>query len=84
MKTSNFLSINWYDLGKMFLIALATFLLNWLQITFVPLLDVSPETRTLISGAIAYLVKNFFTPKSEAEKIVEQNNLIGGRPDDRK
>ena len=84
MKTSNFLSLNWYDLGKMFLIALATFLLNWLQITFVPLLDVSPETRTLISGAIAYLVKNFFTPKSEAEKIVEQNNLIGGRPDDRK
>lgn len=84
MKTSNFLSLNWYDFGKMFLIAFITFLLNWLQITFVPLLDVSPETRTLISGAIAYLSKNFFTPKSEAEKIIEQNNLIGGRPDDRK
>ncbi len=78
MKTSNFLSLNWLDLGKMLLIAFITFLLNWLQITFVPMLDVSPETRTLISGAIAYLGKNFFT-KSDAPLP-----LVGGRPDVRK
>ena len=78
MKNSNFLSLNWLDLTKMFLIALITFLLNWLQITFVPMLDVSPETRTLISGAIAYLAKNFFTPSSGVDK------LVGGRPGDRK
>jgi len=78
MKTSNFLSLNWLDLGKMLLIALGTFFLNWLQMEFVPLLDVSPETRTLISGAIAYLAKNFLT-KSDAPLP-----LVGGRPDDRK
>lgn len=63
MKTSNFLSLNWLDLGKMFLLAFLTFLVNWIQLTFIPALDVSPETRTLISGMFAYLVKNFFTGK---------------------
>lgn len=63
MKTSNFLSLNWLDLGKMFLIAFGAFAINWLQITFIPMLDVSPETRTLISGALAYLGKNFFSGK---------------------
>jgi len=73
MKASNFLSLNWLDLGKMLLIAIITFLLNWLQIEFIPLLDVTPETRTLISGAIAYLIKNFFTPKKD-----EDVQSIGG------
>ena len=63
MKNSNFLSLNWLDLGKMLLVAFGAFLLNWLQMTFVPALDVSPETRTLISGGIAYLLKNFFSGK---------------------
>lgn len=78
MNASKFLSLNWLDLGKMFLLAFLTFLVNWLQMTFVPALDVSPEIRTLISGGIAYLVKNFFT-KSDAPLP-----LVGGRPDDRK
>ena len=77
MKTSNFMSLNWLDLGKMLLIAFIAFLLNWLQINFVPALDVSPEIRTLISGGIAYLIKNFFT-KSDAPLP-----LVGGRPGDR-
>lgn len=77
MKTSNFLSLNWLDLGKTFLLAFLTFFVNWLQITFVPALDVSPETRTLISGGIAYLLKNFFT-KSNAPLP-----LVGGRPGER-
>ena len=64
MKQSNFLSLNWLDLGKMFLLAFLTFLVNWLQINFVPTLNVSPEVRTLISGGLAYLLKNFFTGKS--------------------
>jgi hypothetical protein len=73
MKTSNFLSLNWLDLGKMFLLAFMTFFVNWLQTSFVPTLDVSPETRTLISVAIAYLLKNFFTPSK-----LESQGIIGG------
>lgn len=33
--------------------------------TFIPSLDVSDETRTLISGAFAYLLKNLLTGKKE-------------------
>jgi len=77
MKTSAFLSLNWLDLGKMFLLAFLTFFVNWLQMSFVPALDVSPETRTLISGAIAYLLKNLFTKKDAPLP------LIGDRPNDR-
>ena len=65
MKSSKFLSLNWLDLGKMFLLAFITFLVNWLQMSFIPALDVSPETRTLISGAFAYLLKNLFSGKKE-------------------
>ena len=65
MKQSKFLSLNWLDLGKMFLLAFLTFLVNWIQMTFIPALDVSPETRTLISGAFAYLLKNLLSGKKE-------------------
>ncbi len=68
MKPSNFLSLNWLDLGKAFLVAFITFLLNYIQVTFIPALDVSPETRTLISGALAYLIKNFFTKSTNDVK----------------
>lgn len=67
MKQSDFLSLNWLDLGKMFLLAFLTFLVNWLQINFVPALNVSPETRTLISGGLAYLLKNFFSGTKNIE-----------------
>lgn len=81
MKNSKFLSLNWLDLGKMFIIALVTFLLNFVQVELIPSLNVSPETRTLISGALAYLIKNFFTkPKKDTQATEEDSDLVGGRP----
>lgn len=66
MKQSNFLRINWLDLGKGFLIAFIAFVLNYLQVTFIPAMDISPEIKTLLFAGVAYLAKNFFTkPKAE-------------------
>lgn len=65
MKTSKFLSLNWLDLGKGFLVAFGAFALNYLQTTFVPSLEISPEVKTLIYAGLAYLGKNFFTKPSE-------------------
>ena len=80
MKTSNFLSLNWYDLGKGLLMAILTpvfttiytsfesgiFTLNW------HLIGVSA-----IGGALAYLGKNFFTPKSKIENTFSEVDNIG-------
>ena len=61
MKQSNFLSLNWRDVLRGFLLALIAFVLNWLQESFIPALDVSPEVKTMILAGLAYLAKNFFT-----------------------
>lgn len=66
MKQSNFLSLNWLDLGKAFLVALIAFLLNYIQVSFIPSLDISAEIKTVVLAGLAYIVKNFFTkPKPE-------------------
>jgi len=77
MKTSAFLSLNWLDLGKGFLVALIAFILNYVQETFIPSLDISTEVKTFILAIVAYLVKNFFTKKDAPLP------LIGDRPNDR-
>jgi hypothetical protein len=69
MKTSNFLSLDWHDLGKGFVVAFIAFGLNWLQTAFVPSLDISPEIKILIISGIAYLAKNFFTDAKEVKSI---------------
>ena len=61
MKNSNFLSLNWLDLGKGFLMAFIVFALNYLQETFIPSLNLSPEVKLMLITAIGYLLKNFFT-----------------------
>ena len=61
MKQSKFLSLNWLDLAKGFLVAFGAFSLNYLQTTFIPTLDISPEVKTLLFAGLAYLSKNFFT-----------------------
>jgi hypothetical protein len=61
MKQSNFLSLNWLDLGKGLLMVIIVAILNWLQQTFIPALNISPEIKVLLVTAIAYLTKNFFT-----------------------
>ena len=69
MKTSNFLSLNWLDLGKGFLVGFLAFALDFLQNILVPSLDISPEVKVMILAALGYLAKNFFT-KSDNEKEV--------------
>jgi hypothetical protein len=71
MKQSKFLSLNWLDLGKGLLIAILATVFNWLQETFIPALNVSPEIKVLLVTAIAYLTKNFFQGN-------ETNKFIGG------
>ena len=65
MKTSKFLRLNWYDVLKGFLVAFMAFALNYLQTTFVPQMEVSPEIKTLIFAGLAYITKNFFTKPIE-------------------
>ena len=71
MKTSNFGNLNRKDMGKLLLIGLGTFVLNFLQLQFIPNLDVSPDIRTLLSTAVVYLLKNFFT-NSEGELLTKE------------
>lgn len=69
MKTSNFLRLNWLDLGKGFLVAFLAFGINFLQETFIPALNVSPEIKMLIITFLGYLTKNFFSSNSSKEDI---------------
>ena len=68
MKQSKFLSLNWRDVLRGFLLALIAFILNWLQETFIPALDVSPEVKTMILAGLAYLAKNLFTPADKSNR----------------
>lgn len=76
MKQSNFLSLNWLDLGKAILLAVIVIILDFAQKTLIPALDISPEIKLLLVTGIGYLVKNFFTAKPT-------NNIVGDRPNDR-
>lgn len=78
MKTSNFLSLDWRDAGKALLTGIIAFLLNFLQETVVPNLEIPNEVKLLILACLGSLVRRFFTPAKEVNKI------IGTRPDDRK
>lgn len=78
MKQSNFLSINWRDTLRSFLVAFLTFLAYWVQDSLLPSLGIPEELKVMISGGIGYLVKNLFTPADKSNKI------IGDRPNDRK
>tara|TARA_R110000782_G_scaffold219806_1_gene307087 strand:+ start:39 stop:281 length:243 start_codon:yes stop_codon:yes gene_type:complete len=69
MKTSNFMSLNWLDLGKGFLVGFIAFALDFLQKVLVPSLDISAEVKVMILAAIGYLIKNFFTP-ADGQKII--------------
>lgn len=73
MKTSNFLSLNWYDLGKALLVALITLLFSFAQETFIPALNVSPEIKLLLLAGLGYLAKNWLTPSPEQIKQLQRN-----------
>jgi hypothetical protein len=65
MKTSKFGLLNWNDLVKGLLVAVLAFLANWAQETLIPSLNLSPDLKVMLIGAVAYLVKNWLTPQKE-------------------
>jgi len=67
MKQSNFMSLNWRDLLHTFLLVLIAAVINFLQETFIPALDISPEIKSFLLLGTAYLGKKFFE-KSETGK----------------
>lgn len=78
MKQSNFLSLNWRDILRGFLLALIAFFLNWLQVNFIPALDISPEVKTMILAGLAYLAKNLFTAADKPKGIVGDRPVDSG------
>jgi hypothetical protein len=79
MKESKFLSLNWLDLGKAFIVALIAFALDYLQTVIVPSLVLDPSIKTVVLAGIAYVVKNFFSKPKETEV---QSILGTDRPSD--
>lgn len=84
MKTSNFLSLNWLDLGKGLLMAVLTPAVVIVQqsiesgeFTF----DWKSIALASFAGGCAYLVKNFFTKPTQN---VQADDIVGDRPNDRK
>ena len=71
MKTSAFKNLNRKDFFKLFLLALGTFVLNFIQIHFIPALDISPEIRTFLSTAVIYVSKNYLT-NSDGELLTKE------------
>lgn len=74
MKTSNFLSLNWLDLGKGLLMAVLTPVVVIVQQSLeagVFTLDWKSIGLAAVGGGVAYLVKNFFTSnKTEVQGII--------------
>lgn len=65
MKTSNFLSLNWTDVGKGILVAAGGALLIGLQNALTTgVFDYKAIGLTALAAGVSYLVKNFFTPAS--------------------
>jgi len=82
MKTSNFLSLNWLDLGRGLLMAVLTPVVVVVQQSIeagVFTFDWNSIGLSAIAGGVAYLVKNFFTPT----KLESQSILGTDRPNDR-
>lgn len=69
MKTSKFGQLDWNDLGKGLLVAVLAFLANWAQEMLIPSLNLSPDLKIMLIGAVAYLVKNWLTPQREITDI---------------
>ena len=72
MKQSNFFFFFYRDILRGFLLVLIAFILNWLQVTFIPALDISAEVKTMILAGLAYLAKNLFTPADKSNKNLEK------------
>jgi hypothetical protein len=60
MKQSNYLSLNGRDLLHTFILVIISSVLYFLQETFIPALNISPELKAVLVYGIAYLSKKFF------------------------
>jgi len=67
MEKSGFLKLNWSDLFKTFLVAFLAFAFSFLQETFIPALNISPELKLMILAGLGYITKNFFEGKKEVK-----------------
>jgi len=68
MMKSGFLRLNLADLLKTFIVAFLAFVFNFLQETFIPSLDISPELKVIALAGLGYITKNFFEGyKTESE-----------------
>jgi len=83
MKQSNFLSLNWRDLFKGFLMAVLTPVFTTLYTSFeasVFTLNWHIIGVSALGGAMAYLSKNFFTkPSTDSPKLFAED-LGGSNP----
>lgn len=82
MKQSKFLSLNWRDGLRGLLVAVIAVVLEWIQNTFVPALNIPAEFKLMLITGLAYLSKNLFT-KPDIQKFSE-DEIIGDTPRDRK
>lgn len=81
MKQSKFLSLNWRDFLRGWIMAIGTPLLYLLQ-EMIPGFDINSMYRIAISASVTYLLKNFFT-KSELDLpkqnlLQEESEIPGG------
>ena len=79
MKQSKFLSLNWRDFLRGWIMAIGTPLLYLLQ-EMIPGFDINSIYRIAISASVTYLLKNFFT-KSESDlpkQNIQQEEAIEG------
>ena len=83
MKQSNFKSLNLRDLLHVLGVTVGGVLLNYVQETLLPSLNIDPTLKGLISFGIVYLAKKFFQKPTETKFISATDELIGSRPNDR-
>lgn len=60
--TSKLWSVNWYDVGQGFIMAVGAPLLYYLQ-TLIPGWD-NPLLQSAISAGVTYIIKKFLTPST--------------------
>lgn len=78
MKQSNYKELNKRDILRMLLLTLIAGLLTFAQDTLLPSLNIPTEMKLMINYAIAYLIKNYFTPADTSKSIVGDRPKDGG------
>ena len=77
MKQSKFLSLGWRDLLRALVVSLLAVIVQFLQETFIPALNIPVELKTMLIMAIAYLSKNFAT-KPDQLNVFADGDIGGG------